>query len=133
VHPRFGRTLCFRSEFIAVRSLTEPQTLHDALMASGGVPPFMPVTLINGRPAFDGGLVDNVPVEPLIDVERSGGRTLVLLTRQYRNLPDIAGRTYVQPSQKLPVRQFDITNPDGIRFAYQLGRADGARFAATMA
>jgi hypothetical protein len=133
VHPRFGRTLGFRSEFIAVRSLTEPQTLHDALMASGGVPPFMPVTLINGRPAFDGGLVDNVPVEPLIDVERSGGRTLVLLTRQYRNVPDIAGRTYVQPSQKLPVKQFDITNPDGIRFAYQLGRTDGARFAATMA
>jgi hypothetical protein len=133
VHPRFGRALGFRSEFIAVRSLTEPLTLHDALMASGGVPPFMPVTLINGRPAFDGGLVDNVPVEPLIDVERSGGRTLVLLTRQYRNVPDIAGRTYVQPSQKLPVRQFDITNPDGIRFAYQLGRADGARFAATMA
>jgi hypothetical protein len=130
VHPRFGRALGFRSEFVAVKAISDPQTLHDALIASGGVPPFMPVTLIEGKPAFDGGLVDNVPVEPLAQVERAGGRTLVLLTRLYRNVPEIPGRTYVQPSQKLPISQFDITNPDGIRFAYELGRTDGARFAA---
>jgi predicted patatin/cPLA2 family phospholipase len=91
------------------------------------------VTLIEGRPAFDGGLVDNVPVEPLAEVERAGGRSLVMLTRLYRDVPEIPGRSYVQPSQKLPIKQFDITNPDGIRFAYELGRADGARFAATVA
>jgi len=132
VHPRFGRAIGFRSEFVAVKSMTDPQALHDALIASGGVPPFMPVTLIKGKPAFDGGLVDNVPVEPLAQIERAGGRSLVLLTRLYRNIPAITGRTYVQPSQKLPISQFDITNPDGIRFAYELGRADGARFAATL-
>jgi hypothetical protein len=132
VHPRFGRALGFRSEFVAVKSLSGTQALHDALIASGGVPPFMPVTLIEGKPAFDGGLVDNVPVEPLAEIERSGGRSLVLLTRLYRNVPEIAGRAYVQPSQTLPIKQFDITNPDGIRFAYELGRADGARFAARM-
>lgn len=132
VHPRFGRALGFRSEFVLAKSLPGPQALHDALIASGGVPPFMPVTLIEGKPAFDGGLVDNVPVEPLREIERAGGRSLVLLTRLYRNVPKIPGRTYVQPSQKLPVKQFDITNPEGIRFAYELGRADGARFAATM-
>jgi pimeloyl-ACP methyl ester carboxylesterase len=132
VHPRFGRALGFRSEFIAVKSLEDPRMLHDALMASGGVPPFMPVILIDGLPAFDGGLVDNVPVEPLDEVEKSGGRSLVLLTRRYRNVPEIKGRIYAQPSQKLPVKQFDITNPDGIRFAYELGRADGARFAASL-
>jgi len=132
VHPRFGRALGFRSEFVAVKAITDTGTLHKALMASGGVPPFMPVTLIEGRPAFDGGLVDNVPVEPLRQVEQSGGRTLVLLTRLYRNVPEIANRSYVQPSQKLPVKQFDITNPEGIRFAYELGLADGKRFAASL-
>lgn len=132
VHPRFGRAIGFRSEFVAVKSMPGPQALQDALMASAGVPPFMPVTLIAGKPAFDGGLVDNVPVEPLAEIECAGGRSLVLLTRRYRNVPEIAGRVYVQPSQKLPVKQFDVTNPDGIRFAYELGRADGARFAATM-
>lgn len=58
VHPKFGRALGFRPEFIATRSLNDQQQLKDALMASSGVPPFMPVTKIAGLPAFDGGLVD---------------------------------------------------------------------------
>jgi predicted patatin/cPLA2 family phospholipase len=106
--------------------------MHEVLMASSGVPPFMPVTLINGMPAFDGGLVDNVPVEPLKPVESAGGRTLVLLTRLYRHMPDAAGRTYVQPSRKIELSQFDITNPDGIRAAYELGLRDGNAFAASL-
>jgi hypothetical protein len=129
VHPRFGRALGFTSEFVSTRSMAGAGVLRDALIASGGVPPFMPVTLIDGRPAFDGGLVDNVPVEPLREVEQSGGRSLVLLTRRYRKVPEVSGRTYVQPSAQLTVKQFDVTNPDGMRFAYRLGLADGERFA----
>ncbi len=132
VHPRFGRALGFRSEFVTVRSLTDPQQMRSALIASGGVPPFMPVTLVGDRPAFDGGLVDNVPIEPLTAVEAAGGRTLVLLTRLYKNVPSIRNRTYVQPSQKIEVKQFDITNPDGIRKAFELGLADGDRFARSL-
>jgi predicted acylesterase/phospholipase RssA len=106
--------------------------MHDVLMASSGVPPFMPLTLVNGTPAFDGGLVDNVPVEPLAPIESAGGRTLVLLTRLYKNIPDVAGRSYVQPSRKINLSQFDITNPDGIRAAYELGVRDGDAFAAAL-
>jgi predicted acylesterase/phospholipase RssA len=129
VHPRFGRTLGYRSEFVRVRDIAHPEPLHLALMASSGVPPFMPVTLVAGRPAFDGGLVDNVPVEPLAEVEAGGGRTLVLLTRVYKHIPTVAGRIYAQPSGKIGVGQFDITNPDGIRTAYELGLKDGDAFA----
>lgn len=129
VHPRFGRALGFRGEFVAVRSLSDPQLMRDTLIASGGVPPFMPVTLVGGSPAFDGGLVDNVPIEPLTEIEAEGGRTLVLLTRRYKKIPQIRNRTYVQPSEKINVSQFDITNPDGIRRAFELGRADGEKFA----
>lgn len=129
VHPRFGRRLGFRQEFIDVRDLDSPDVLADALIASSCVPPFMPVLQIGGAAAFDGGLVDNVPGAPLVPIEAAGGRTLVLLTRVYRRVPEIAGRTYVQPSQPISVRQFDLTNPDGIRHAYELGLADGAAFA----
>jgi hypothetical protein len=132
VHPRLGRTLGFRAEFVSVRNLADARAMHDVLMASSGVPPFMPVTLVNGTPAFDGGLVDNVPVEPLAPIEAAGGRTLVLLTRLYKNLPDVAGRTYVQPSRKINLSQFDITNPDGIRAAYELGVCDGDAVAASL-
>ncbi len=128
VHPRFGRALGFRSGFVSTRNLNDPQLMREALIASGGIPPFMPVTLIDGEPAFDGGLVDNVPVEPLLPVEAQGGQTLVLLTRRYASLPAIANRTYVQPSQKIEVSQFDITNPDGIRKAFELGLKDGDAF-----
>jgi hypothetical protein len=129
VHPRFGAKLGFRPEFIAVRDMAGPAALADALMASSCVPPFMPVLQIDGAAAFDGGLVDNVPVAPLVAVEAAGGRSLVLLTRVYRRLPEIPGRTYVQPSRRIGVKQFDLTNPDGIRAAYELGLADGAVFA----
>jgi hypothetical protein len=128
-HPRFGRRLGFTAEFIRVRAMTAPQELADAVMASGGVPPFMPITQVGGRPAFDGGLFDGVPVTPLAAVEAAGGRSLVLLTRLYRRLPQVPGRTYVQPSRRIPVKQFDLTDPDGIRDAYELGLKDGAAFA----
>jgi predicted acylesterase/phospholipase RssA len=130
VHPSFGRRLGFTAEFVRVRTMTAPQELADALMASGGVPPFMPVTNVGGRPAFDGGLFDGVPVAPLDAIEAAGGRSLVLLTRLYKNVPRVAGRTYVQPSRRITVKQFDLTNPDGIRNAYELGLKDGAAFAA---
>ena len=129
VHPRFGRRLGFRPEFLSARDLGNTAALADALIASSCVPPFMPVTQVNGAPAFDGGLVDNVPVLPLEPIEAAGGRTLVLLTRKYRRLPEVAGRSYVQPSRRIDVRQFDLRNPDGIRAAHALGLADGAAFA----
>jgi hypothetical protein len=130
VHPRFGRRLGFRAEFIRVRDLAEPQGLRDIILASGCVPPFMPRVLVGGKPGFDGGLVDNVPVEPLEPVEAAGGRTLVLLTRTYRRVPKIPGRTYVQPSRPIATKQFDVTNPAAIRDAHALGLRDGKAFAA---
>ncbi|MBX3518478.1 MAG: patatin-like phospholipase family protein [Xanthobacteraceae bacterium] len=130
VHPVFGRKLGIKQEFINVRGLQRAEDLHDLIMASGGVPPFMPVTKIGQRAAFDGGLVDNVPVTPLEPVEAHGGKTLVLVTRVYRKLPKIPGRTYVQPSEPIPIKQFDIRNADGFRKAYELGLKDGKAFAA---
>lgn len=132
VHPSFGRKLGIKQEFVGVRSLKQASDLHDLIIASGGVPPFMPVTKIGDRPAFDGGLVDNVPVVPLEPVERAGGKTLVLLTRRYKKIPEIAGRTYAQPSEPIPISQFDITSAEGFRNAYELGLKDGKAFAATL-
>ncbi|ALK09350.1 patatin-like phospholipase family protein [Blastochloris viridis] len=130
VHPRFGRMLGFEPEFVPVRAMRSRTELVDAIMASATVPPIMPILTIGGRIALDGGFVDNVPVEPLVPVEQAGGRTLVLLTRCYRSIPHVPGRTYVQPSEPIPVKQFDITDPAGIRAAFELGRRDGAAFAA---
>src|SRR6266704_2906706 len=130
VHPRLGRMLGFRAEFIRVRDLATPSELRDTILASGCVPPFMPLVVVGGKPGFDGGLVDNVPVGPLEPVEAAGGRTLVLLTRTYRRVPKVPGRTYVPPSRPIGAKQFDVTNPAAIRDAYELGLQDGQAFAA---
>ncbi len=132
VHPRTGRRLGFRPEFISVRDLNSPDELAAVITASASVPPFMPVGRVGARPALDGGLVDNVPVEPLLALEAAGRKTLVLLTRRYGVLPEVANRTYVQPSAAIGVRQFSIDEPDGICAAYELGLKDGAAFARRM-
>ncbi|GGK43284.1 patatin-like phospholipase family protein [Salinarimonas ramus] len=132
VHPRGGRLLGFRPDFVRVRDLESPEALVAALLASASVPPIMPVGSVAGAPALDGGLVDNVPVEPLSAVEARGGRTLVLVTRRYARLPQVPNRTYVQPSQRIAVGQFDVTRPDAIASAYALGRADGEAFVASV-
>jgi predicted acylesterase/phospholipase RssA len=129
VHPRGGRALGFRPEYVNVKTLSSPQDVIAALMASASVPPFMPVGRVGGLAALDGGLVDNVPVEPLEAMEAAGGRTLVILSRRYRRVPDIPGRTYAQPAEPVPIGQFDITNPDGIRKAFEMGLRDGEAFA----
>ena len=74
-------------------------------------------------------MVENVPVAAVGD---SAERTLVLLTRPCptAKIPQIAGRTYVQPSRAIPVNKFDYTWPDGLQDAYDLGRRDGDAFLA---
>jgi predicted acylesterase/phospholipase RssA len=129
VHPRGGRALGFVPEYVGVQSLSAAGELVETLLASASVPPFMPVGRVGGLAALDGGLVDNVPVEPLRAVEAAGGRTLVILSRLYKAHPAVPGRLYVQPSRRVPVGQFDITNPAGIRQAYEMGLADGEAFA----
>jgi pimeloyl-ACP methyl ester carboxylesterase len=131
VHPRGGRALGFRSDYLSLAQIESRSDLVAALMASASVPPFMPVGLVGGVAALDGGLVDNVPVEPLAAVEARGGKTLVLLTRRYKALPNIPHRTYVQPTHPIPIGQFDITRPEAILAAYEQGMTDGAAFAAS--
>ena len=132
VHPRSGRAMGFVPSFVRLADLPTPEALADTLMASAGVPPIMPRAMIGGRVAVDGGLVDNVPVAPVEPIEALGGRSLVLLTRRYPRLPEVPGRTYVQPSRPIAIGQFDLTNPEGILAAHALGREDGAAFVAAM-
>jgi hypothetical protein len=72
-------------------------------------------------PAFDGGLVDNVPVEPLTSMETAGRKTLMLLTRLNKKPPSVPGcivsvaagrrinrRTSMQSDRRWIDRQFGI-------------------------
>lgn len=128
VHPTVGRKLGFRPDLIRIADCADPGQLVDALMASAAVPPFMPAGNIGARAALDGGLVDSAPAWALAEMEAAGEQTLVLLTRPFAEVPDVENRTYVRPSQVIPVSQFTIRNWEGIRFAYELGLKDGEDF-----
>jgi predicted acylesterase/phospholipase RssA len=132
VHPTVGRKLGFRPDLIRIADCADPEELVDALMASAAVPPFMPAGNIGARAALDGGLVDSAPAWALAEMEAAGEQTLVLLTRPFAQVPDVANRTYVRPSQVIPVSQFTIRNWEGIRFAYELGVKDGEAFLRTI-
>ncbi|MFC5396878.1 patatin-like phospholipase family protein [Bosea vestrisii] len=132
VHPTVGRKLGFRPDLIRIADCAYPEELVDALMASAAVPPFMPAGNIGARAALDGGLVDSAPAWALAEMEAAGEQTLVLLTRPFAQVPQVANRTYVRPSQLIPVSQFTIRNWEGIRFAYELGVKDGEAFLRTI-
>ena len=128
VHPTAGRKLGFVPDLIRIADCATPAELVAALMASASVPPFMPGGLVAGRAALDGGLVDSAPAWALAELEQQGEPTLVLLTRPFAQVPEVANRTYTGPSETIPVSQFTIRDWDGIRFAYELGIRDGEAF-----
>lgn len=132
VHPRWGAMLGFTPTHVSVRTLPHARAWADATFASACVPPIIGIQTIDGKPAMDGGFTDNVPIEPLREVEKEGGRTLVLLTRRYASIPSVPNRVYVQPSESLDVGQFDIRRPKAILQAYERGLRDGERFARAM-
>ena len=125
VHPTTPFAIGFRPEVVSVRECATPEDLADLILASSCSPPMTPLLKWKGRYVLDGGVVDNVPVCALDDAP---GETLVMLTRRYPKLPDIPGRTYVQPSVKLAVSAWDYTSAEGIQSAYDLGRRDGEAF-----
>ncbi|MBI4773046.1 MAG: patatin-like phospholipase family protein [Deltaproteobacteria bacterium] len=127
LHPKLPAALGFRPEIVPVSTCRNPEELADLILASSCTPPVLPPMRRNGRPVLDGGLVDNVPVVAINPWELP---TLVLLTRRYApaKLHGYHGRTYVQPSEPVPVSKWDYTDPEGLEITYDLGRRDGERF-----
>ncbi|MDO1529682.1 patatin-like phospholipase family protein [Fulvimonas sp. R45] len=122
LHPRLPRLLGLRQELRALHECASLDEARALLAAAGAALPFIPSRRIEGRPAFDGGYTDNAPLPVQSAGERA--RTLVLLTRRYPKLPPlfrIDGRTYWQPSTRIPVGMLDCTARATVLDAWALG------------
>lgn len=97
--------------------------LADLVCAAATIPPLFDMPSWDDKPVIDGGMADQAPMP---DPDR--GRTLVLLTRQYRKLPDQADRHYVAPEQETPADKIDFTDPDKIQKTWDCGMVDGRLF-----
>lgn len=128
VHSSVGSHIGFRPLYLSVRECSTPESLADLIIASSCVPPLTPQARRNGIFLLDGGFVSNVPTQ---GVREAGGQTLVLLTRQFTQLPSIRGRIYVQPSRPVPVAAWDYTDETAVQSTFDLGRHDGERFCST--
>jgi len=130
LHPRSGRALGFRSEIARVQDCEDVEALVELIVGSSCTPPFTPIVRLGGRPALDGGLVDNVPMDA---VDAHGGPTLVLTTRRYPRHRDVftfAGRVYVQPSRKVAASSWDYRAGavETYEATWRQGREDGTAF-----
>lgn len=129
VHATAGRHVGFVPDFISVRECETPEALADLIIASSCIPPLTPQARRKGVALLDGCLVDNVPTGILTAAR---GNTLVLLSRQFKQLPLIPGKIYVQPSQAIPAATLDYTNEAALQSTFDLGRRDADAFCASV-
>lgn len=127
-HGRWCQKLGLRAEQVDARTVASAGELAELLIASGCIPPFIPLQQWKKRPALDGSLLDNAPVARFAAGELRGETSLVMVTRRYRNLPRRKNRIYVKPSKNLPADKLDFADEDAIEEALKLGIADGERF-----
>ena len=127
VHTNLARRLGFAPEIVSIRDCSTPEEVAELILQSSCTPPFTPVYQRGSRPVLDGGLVDSVPVDA---VDALAHPTLVLLTKRYPPdvIPRVDGRTYVQPSQPVPIATWDYTSPHGVQATFDLGCRDADRF-----
>ncbi|GLQ90905.1 patatin-like phospholipase family protein [Dyella flagellata] len=128
IHPRLPGLLGLRQDFMVLNDCASVEAAQVVLIAAASAPPIMAARPVGGMQAFDGGYTDNAPIPPQSSEERSG--TLVMLTRHYPKLPQLfgwLGRTYWQPSQRIPVSTWDCTAKTTVREAYELGLKDSVR------
>ena len=128
IHPRLPKLFGLRQDFADLHQCPTVADAQALLSAAAAAPPFMRSRNIGGTPAIDGGYTDNAPIHPQSTEEKS--KTLVLLTRHYPHLPQLfhwAGRTYWQPSQRVPVSTWDCRVRTTVQEAFTLGQQDAMR------
>ncbi len=111
------------STLVDARRAAEDGTLVDLICAAATIPPIFDIPKWKGRPVVDGGMADQAPMP---DPDR--GRTLVLLTRRYDDIPDVEGRLYAWPSEATPADKIDFTEPEKLEETWDIGERDGRAF-----
>jgi predicted acylesterase/phospholipase RssA len=127
LHPKMAQRCGLRMELHSVSHQASASDVEHLLISAAAAPPFIASRRLAGRVALDGGFSDNVP---RADLARGDQPHLMLLTRHYPNRPfcfNHDGRTYLQPSRRVPVSTWDCTAKTDIMSAVELGRRDGLR------
>lgn len=124
-HVEYPEKLGADKTLVDARQAARDGRLIDLICCAAVIPPVFNVEGWNGRKVIDGGMTSKAPM-PKPDI----GRTLILLTRRFRNLPKDPRRLYVQPSKAVPADKIDFTNRRKIEATWAAGEADARNFLA---
>ncbi len=124
--PRLAAYAGLEQRIFDARQAARDGTLPDLIRMAATVPPAFRADQWDGEWIYDGGMVNKAPLP-----EPDAGRTLVLLTKRFKQLPDDAGGRvqYIQPqSPVLDGSRLDFTDVDLLHQAWEQGLDDGKTF-----
>lgn len=122
-HFNWAEKVGLEWSLVDARQAAAEEELTDLVCAASVIPPLFDLAKWHGRPVIDGGMADQAPLP-----SKDSGRTLILLTRNYRNLPDDDRLDYVAPQKETPADKIDFTDPEKIRATWESGQRDGRDF-----
>ncbi|MGB3798012.1 MAG: patatin-like phospholipase family protein, partial [Alteraurantiacibacter sp.] len=127
-HLRAPRHAGLRELRVDGRQAARTGNLIDLICAAATIPPVFDVPQWQDCRVLDGGMLDKAPLP-----QGSQGETLVLLTSRYRQCPEVAGRTYVQPSREVAADKIDFTDASKVTRTWDQGAHDGETWLAERA
>ncbi len=104
---------------IDARQAAREGRLVDLICAAATIPPVFDTPQWAGGPVLDGGMLDKAPLP-----QPDEGRTLILLSSRYRNLPRSGQRIYVQPSREVAADKIDFAVADKVGRTWRQGESD---------
>lgn len=120
---KFPQLLGLTSELVDARQAASEGKLVDLICNAAVIPPVFNLQGWNGKKVIDGAFACKAPM-PTHD----SGRTLILITRQFRNLPSDPRLNFVEVSEETPADKLDFTDRTKIEATWELGRNDGKNF-----
>ena len=122
-HFSWAEKLGLEANLIDANAAARNGDLVELICAAAVIPPVFEPPLWHGRRVVDGGMADQAPMP-----EPDEGETLILLTRDYNRIPEVAGRHYISPSEETPADKIDFTDPQKLRDTWAHGERDGQRW-----
>ncbi|MFZ5965237.1 patatin-like phospholipase family protein [Thalassococcus sp. BH17M4-6] len=122
-HFNWAEKMGLEAHLVDANQAARDGKLTDLVNAAAVIPPVFEPPLWQDKRVVDGGMADQAPMP-----EPNEGVTLVLLTRDYKRLPEVAGRHYMSPSKETPADKIDFTDPQKIRDTWAQGERDARQY-----